>query len=45
MSHGRKAFGMSKKAAADFHHIKKKKKNLELTPLPVVMHRTFRGIG
>ena len=26
MSHGRKAFGMTRKKAADFHHIKKKKK-------------------
>lgn len=26
MSHGRKAFGMTKKKVADFHHIKKKKK-------------------
>jgi hypothetical protein len=26
MSHGRKAFGMKRKKAADFHHIKKKKK-------------------
>ena len=27
MSHGRKAFGMTKKKVADFHHIKKKKKD------------------
>lgn len=26
MSHGRKAFGMSKKKAEDFHHNRKKKK-------------------
>ncbi|GEM_PF-5175811 len=26
MSHGRKAFGMKRKKAADFHHIKKTKK-------------------
>lgn len=39
MSHGRKALGMSKKKAADFHHIKKKKKHVEEIPLPILKHR------